>query len=70
MEIVKEYIVKKQPVMVAAIVTWLTGVGANFGLHLEPQGVVLVTGAVGFVVSWLARSVVWSQHTLDKDDTA
>lgn len=61
----KDFIVNKQPVMVSALVTWLTTVAATYGLHFDDKGVVLLTATVGFVVSWLARSVVWSQHTLN-----
>lgn len=63
---IKDFIVNKQPVLVSGLVTWLSTALASYGLHLDAQGVVFVTTFVGFVVSWLARSVVWSQHTLDK----
>lgn len=67
MDFVRDFIIKKQPVMVSGVVTWLTTTGAAYGLHLDAKGVVLLTTGVGFVVSWLARSVVWSQHTLDQE---
>ncbi len=61
-----DFIFNKQPVMVAALVTWLTGLAATYGLHFDAQGTLLLTGVVGFVVSWIAHSVVWCAHSLDK----
>lgn len=55
---VLDFIVGREPVQTAAVVTAIVGLAVAFGLNLSEEQTAAISGAVAVILGWVARAAV------------
>lgn len=53
-----DFVIGREPVQTAAVVTAVVGLAVAFGLNLSEEQTAAISGAVAVILGWVARAAV------------